>query len=138
MHDVEPSTPSAPSPVFQLWIIQWRMGILDPREAAFVLRLVLHDLRTKRADDPFWKFLRQFLTPSVADTETSLPEDAVEVERLLHCAWFLQPRQAKLLLEHLSQCYALNGDDLQFWRAVSEAIELHDVVPREPVRPGSC
>src|SRR5258708_9496026 len=137
MHDVESSALSAPSPVFQLWIIQWRMGILDPREATFVLRLVLHDLRTKRADDPFWKFLQQFLTPSATDG-TPLPEDAGETERLLHCAWSLQPRQAKLLLEHLSQCYALNGDDLQFWTTVSEAIELHDVVPCDPVRPGIC
>jgi hypothetical protein len=125
MQIVELSSSVAPSSVFQLWITQWRLGILDPLQSTFVLRSVLSTLRTKRPDDPFWTFLQEFFAPSVADSPATLPTDGVEVEHLLHYAYSLQPQQAKSLLEYLSQHHAFNGDNLEFWRAVQEAIELH-------------
>src|SRR5258708_32573238 len=106
MQNLEPAALSASSSVFQLWITQWRLGILDPREASFVLRMVLRDLSAKRVDDPFWRFLRQFLAPPAADAGASLPKDSIAAEQLLLSALSLQPQQAKSLLEYLSQCYA--------------------------------
>jgi len=124
--------------VFDLWITEWRLGILDQRQAASVLKLVLRDLGAKGADDPFWKFLRQFLEPSDADIETRAPEGVSETARLLDCACSLYPQRAKLLLEHLGRFYAFDGDDLQFWGAVSEAIELSAVSSSGTCRLDSC
>jgi len=124
--------------VFDLWITEWRLGILDPRQAASVLKVVLRDFGAKGADDSFWKLLRQFLEPSEADMATSLPEDASERARLLDCACSLYPQRAKLLLEHLGRFYAFDGDDLQFWGAVSEAIELSAVSSSGTCRLDSC
>jgi len=124
--------------VFDLWITEWQLGILDPRQAASVLKVVLCDFGAKGADDSFWKLLRQCLKPFDADIATSLPEGASERARLLDCACSLGPQQAKLLLEHLIRCYSFNGDDLQFWRAASAAIERNAFSPSEMSRWDSC
>jgi hypothetical protein len=126
MQNLEPSSSFRSSAVFHLWITQWRLGILVPNEAMLVLRMVLRDLHNSKADDPFWKFLEQFLGPSRVSTGMSRPKDKVKAEQLLHDAWSLPPHRAKALLDYLSRCYALNGDDLEFWRAVRAAIELQE------------
>lgn len=128
---------SPPSSLFQLWITQWQLGILDPRDATFVLKTVLVDLRTREGDDPFWKFLAQFFASPV-NPGTSFPVGGAEPEQLLQRAETLQSQQAKLLLEYLGRCYAFRGDDLQFWTMIRETIQLLTDTPCEKSRPDSC
>jgi len=123
MQNLEHASPPSSS-LFQLWITQWQVGILDPREATLVLKTVLVDLRARKMNDPFWKFLAQFFASS-AGPGTSFPRDGVEPERLLERARSLHPQEAKLLLEYLGRCYAFDGEDLQFWAVAREAIQLH-------------
>ncbi len=136
MQNLEPASYTSSS-LFQLWITQWQLGTLDPKEATLVLKTVLVHLRTREIDDPFWKFLAQFFA-SPADTGTSFVKDEAEPEQLLQRACSLQPQQARSLLEYLGRCYAFDGDDLQFWTAVRQAIQVQGGAPCEKSRSSMC
>ncbi len=123
MQNLEHASPPSSS-LFQLWITQWQLGILDPKEAPLVLKKILAGLRTRKVDDPFWGFLAQFFA-SPAGSETSLTRNADGAEGLLERARSLQLQEAKSLLEYLGRCYAFDGDDLQFWKTVHAAIAIH-------------
>ena len=136
LQNLESSASSASSSVFQLWITQWQLGILDPREATFVLKTVLVGLRSRKVDAHFWKFLRQFFA-SPKDAGTSFLIDEAESEQLIQRACSLPSLQAKLLLEYLGRRYAFDGDDLQFWMAVRAAMELY-TAPSDKLRANFC
>jgi hypothetical protein len=97
----------------------------------------LVDLRARDVEDPFWKFLAQFFASPV-DFGTSFLRDGAGPEQLLERAGALQPQQAKSLLEYLGRCYAFDGDDLQFWKVVGEAIQLHVGAASEKSRSDFC
>ncbi len=136
MQNLEPAS-STSSSLFQLWITQWQLGILDPREASPVLKTVLVDLSTREVGGSLWECLTQFFA-SPAESGTSFLQDGVEPEQLMLRAWSLQPQQAKVLLEYLGRCYAFDGDDLQFWKALRKAMDLHVDAACEKSRPDFC
>jgi len=118
-----------PASAFQVWMGQWRLTTLDTEGCMFVLRFLLRAFSSRRADDTFWRFLREFLFAD--DTGESVIQDDAFVHSskdLLGHASTLKPEQARALMAYLGECYAAETDR-QFWSTVSEAIQLYTVAP---------
>jgi len=118
-----------PPNAFQVWMGQWRLTTLDIDGCMFVLRFLLRAFSSKRPEDRFWKFLREFLSaddrPTDGLKETLFVHSAKD---LLTCAATLEPEQARALVAYLGECYAAETDR-QFWSTISEAIQLYSIAP---------
>jgi hypothetical protein len=112
-----------PCSAFQVWMGQWRLTTLDTEGCLFVLRFLLRAFSSRRPDDRFWKFLREFLlSDQVDDSSVS------SAKELMTHAVSLKPDQARALVAYLGECYAAETDR-QFWLTISEAIQLYTVAP---------
>jgi hypothetical protein len=103
---------------------QLRLNQLDDQGCLSVLRFVLSAFRARRPEDRFWSLLRQFLF----DAQVLREPEAVIVKELLSQSSCLDPKQARALLDYLSQAYAQAGDRL-FWTTLNDAIQIYSVIP---------
>ncbi len=133
------------SPVFNLWLNQWRLSILDSESAAHVLTLVIDSMLVESGQQQFWQHLEQFLSieakgslvHSAAVDSSIATMDALEGAKdpdsrrqLAERAGQLQPQGAKCLL---SRSHSLESGNATFWRIVEQAIlpgERQKVTPR--------
>jgi hypothetical protein len=113
-----------PCSAFQVWMGQWRLTTLDTEGCLFVLRFLLRAFSSRRPDDRFWRFLREFLFADQIEDDSSVPS----AKELITCAGGLKPDQARALVAYLGECYAAETDR-QFWLTISEAIQLYTVAP---------
>ena len=117
-----------PAGAFQVWMGQWRLNTLDTEGCMFVLRFLLRAFSTRRPEDQFWTFLRDYLFSDSAQ-ETSDHEELFSSSKdLLTHAVTLKPDQARALVAYLGECYAMESDR-QFWATIGEAIQLYTVAP---------
>jgi hypothetical protein len=121
--------------IFDLWLSQWRLAILDSNSAQPILASVLNAMLARPGEDPFWQYLQEFFgSPDHASRSFSTEDIKEDLDvtknpdlrrHLIEHAKLLPPRQAKRLLEHLSCSYSLHGEDAAFWRIVKKALD-HD------------
>ena len=116
------------STAFQVWLGQWRLSTLEAEGCMFVLRFLLRAFSTRRPDDRFWKFLRQFFFAEEKYKDSENDYYTRSAKELIGQAGTLTPEEARALLAYLSECYAADPDRL-FWGSVSEAMQLHNVAP---------
>jgi hypothetical protein len=119
--------------IFDLWLSQWRLAILDSNSAQPILISVLNAMLARPGEDAFWQYLQEFFgSPDHASGGFSAKDikEALDVTKnpdlrrhLIEHSKLLPPRQAKRLLEHLSRSYSLHGEDAAFWRIVEKALE---------------
>lgn len=107
------------SPVFAAWFSQWKLGVLEPDGATFVLRHVLKELRGNRSNVKFWVLLAEFrnrVRRTVAEPETASQTS------LSQWAGLLPGEQAKQALQFLGGRHAIS-EEHAFWRVVADALE---------------
>ena len=119
------------SQVFDLWLSQWRLAILDSNSARPILSAVLSSMLAQSGENAFWEYLQEFLAAQkhvsaglfVADREVDPDLKNPDLRRwLVECVTQLPASQAKRLLEHLGSSYSLHGEDAMFWRIVEKAL----------------
>lgn len=122
------------SHIFDLWLSQWRLAILDSNSAQPILSAVLNSMLARSGEDAFWECLQEFFEmpdhessgSSVQDPKASMDLSSAKKPDLRHHlverATLLPPRQVKRLLEHLGSAYSLNGEDAAFWHIVEKAL----------------
>lgn len=138
------------SPIFNLWLSQWRLSTLDSESAMPVLTVVIKSMLAESGQWRFWQHVEQFLSIeadgliiesspdalSIADTgmlEGSKDQDSRR--QLAERAERLQPPGAKCLLEYLSRSYSLEGENASFWQIVANAIQLCEIQKDLPSAP---
>jgi hypothetical protein len=125
------------NPVFNLWLNQWRLSILDSESATPVLAFVIDSMLAQSGQQQFWQHLEQFLSieakgslvHSAAVDSSIATMDALEGvkdpdsrRQLAKRAGQLPPQEAKYLLEYLSRSHSLQSGNATFWRIVEQAI----------------
>ena len=125
--------------IFDLWLSQWRLAILDSNSARPILAAVLSAMLARSGEEAFWECLQEFLEAQKHASAGSSAEEMKEsadlktsdVRRwLVECVMQLPARQAKRLLEHLSNSYSLHGEDETFWRIVEKALNHAGIQPQ--------
>jgi hypothetical protein len=97
---------------------------LEDQGCVFVLRFILIAFRGRRPEDRFWSLLKQFLL----DAQVPGTAEGMIAKQLLSQATCLNPRQARALLDYLSQAYAQEQDRL-FWSTLRDAIQIYPILP---------
>ncbi len=120
------------SQIFDLWLSQWRLAILDGNSAQPILSAVLSSMLARSGEDAFWEYLQEFLAAQKRVSNGSFAEEreadtdlkSPDIRRwLVECVMQLPARQAKCLLEHLGSSYSLHGEDADFWYIVEKALK---------------
>jgi len=107
------------SPVFAAWFSQWKLGVLEPDGAVFVLGHVIKALRGNRSHAKFWIMLAEFrnrLRQTAADAPSELQAS------LSQWASTLPAEQARQGLHFLGSRHTISEEQV-FWRVVGDALE---------------
>lgn len=113
--------------IFDLWLSQWRMAILDCESAKFLLLSILDSMHAMSGQDEFWAQLRRFFdSRNQSNRDVDESDSTADLhDRLRLQASLLTSHEAKLLLEDLSRSSSLN-EDRAFWQTAETMINRCD------------